>query len=149
MTGLNIMDKKVIGKIIDDYRCCDMSLDIYDQNSIAKFKIVGGCCQCAMMCKKYETCYEICYYIYPSKCQSENPKNSVGKIVRQKKEYTKSIFTDADNFEIYFPETATAYDKLMIIGATLMLDYTYFEESPVDPNVEENKKKIPRAAYNQ
>ena len=149
MNGINTMENKNFGKIVDDWRCCDMSLQVYDDSGNLKYKIVGGCCQCAMVCKRYETCYEVCYFIYEAK-SPEDEKNAVGKIVRQKKTIGKSIFTDADNFEINFPETATPYDKLMIIGATLMLDYMYFEESPSDEDLESKRqRKIPRSEFDR
>lgn len=149
MTGLNTMENIEFGKIVDDWSCCDMTLNVYDQEKRLKYKINGGCCQCALMCKRYETCYEVCYFIYPANSKSGDTENAVGKIIRQKKDVVKSILTDADNFEIFFPENAAAYDKLMLIGATLMLDYVYFEESPGDVSVEDKKNKIHSREYHK
>lgn len=145
MMGYNHIDKKEFGKIIDDWRCCDLSLQVFDIDQRLKYKIAGGYCQCALMCKSYETCYDVSFYIYDRNCSDETPKNALGSIIRQKMSVTKSVLTDADNFEINFPENASPYDKLMIIGATLMLDYTYFEESPGD---KQSVKRVPRAEYN-
>jgi len=42
----------------------------------------------------------------------------------------KAAFTDMDNFKVYFPKGATKEDKALIMAATIMIDYMYFEESP-------------------
>jgi len=134
MTGINHQDDKKFGKIIDDWRCCDPSLMIYgeDEKNL-RYKVSGGCCQAGLMCKGCEMCYEVKFYIYEANA-TENPKNAVGSIVKKKNKLLQGLFTDADNFDIYFPSNASAYEKLMIIGATLMLDYTYFEDNGNDKN---------------
>merc|ERR1711957_1065115 len=102
----------------------------------------------ALMCKRCETCYEVIFHIYLGNCRDEDPKNAVGKIIRQTKTVASSILTDCYSFEVFFPEIGcSAYDKLMIIGATIMLDYTYFEEAPSDKDFEDQKKRIPKSEY--
>ena len=39
-----------------------------------------------------------------------------------------NVISDADNFVISFPPTATPLDKFMIVGAVLLIDYRYYEE---------------------
>lgn len=134
MTGINHIEDKKFGKIVDDFRCFTPSLLIYDEEKIVKYKISGECCQCGLICKGFDMCYDVNFFIFNGTCHSEDPKDAVGSIKRKKKDFAKSLLTDADNFDIYFPENANPYDKLMIIGATLMLDYTYFEDGQGDNN---------------
>jgi len=35
---------------------------------------------------------------------------------------------DADNFSVVFPKAANAEERSLIMAATIMLDYMYFEE---------------------
>ena len=56
MTGIIHTGKKKFGKIIDDFRCCDPSLIIYDEDDNLKFKISGWCCQCGLVCKGCAKC---------------------------------------------------------------------------------------------
>lgn len=128
MTGINHVEDKKFGKIVDDFRCCTPSLLVYDEEKRLKYNIAGECCQCGLVCQSCDMCYDVKFSIFNGNCPSEDPKDAVGSIIRKKKSLTKSLFTDSDNFDIYFPDNATPYDKLMLIGATLMLDYTYFED---------------------
>lgn len=127
MTGTNHKDGIDFGKVVDDWRCCDPSFQIFDQENKKKYKIAGSCCQCGLMCKTCSPFYETKFFIYDADA-NEDPSNAVGSIVRKSRECFKAMFTDADEFNVYFPKNATAYDKLMLIGTTLMIDYTYFEE---------------------
>ena len=45
------------------------------------------------------------------------------------KNFVAEVITDADNFEITFPNDATVVDKFNLISAVLMIDYQYFEEN--------------------
>jgi len=135
MTGINHEEDKKFGKIIDDWRCCNPSLLIYGENgNKLRYKITGECCQCGLVCTSCYMLYDVKFFIYEADCKEEDPLKSVGSIFRKKKDLAKGMFTDADNFDIYFPEKASGHEKLMIIGATLMLDYTYFENSNINNN---------------
>ena len=40
--------------------------------------------------------------------------------------------TDADSYQVGFPQNSTPEDKLLLIGLGLMIDYQYFETSASD-----------------
>ena len=42
----------------------------------------------------------------------------------------QSMMSDADNFEVIFPQNANQENKLSLIAAALVIDYMYFEEHP-------------------
>lgn len=132
MTGINHETDKEIGKVIDDWRCCDPSFQIYNENNEKKYKVVGTCCQIGLMCKACP-CYETKFFIY-NKDDEEVPEKAVGSIVKKERDCIKSMVTDADQFDIFFPQGATVYDKLMIMGTALMIDYTYFEDERGNTN---------------
>ena len=44
------------------------------------------------------------------------------------------VITDADSYQVSFPASATAEDKLLLIALGLMIDYQYFETSSSDEN---------------
>ena len=129
MTGLDHEAEKPFWKIIDDWRCCDPSLMVYGEDTKRlKYKISGECCQAGIVCKSMKMCYEVKFCIFDANCKDEDPKNAVGSITRKIPNLAEALFTDADCFEVNLPENATVNEKLMIIGAVLMLDYTYFED---------------------
>ena len=130
MFGINHVDEKQFGRIYDQWSFCNPSFQIYNQDNQLKYKISGDCCQCGLLFPNC-SCSETKFYIYEANAD-ENPTNAVGTIVRKVKDCLKSLISDADQFDINFPKNANAYDKLMIIGNTLMIDYTYFEEENED-----------------
>lgn len=128
MTAKNNSLSQKIGKIKDDWRCCDPSFEIYNESGKLKYRVHGECCQCGIFFKCFSRFYKTYFYIYEVN-QSFDKHNAVGRIKREQKKALKALCTDTDNFEIEFPKSATAYDKLMIIGCALMIDYSYFENS--------------------
>ena len=39
----------------------------------------------------------------------------------------KECCSDADNFQVVFPTTADTVDRANLLGATVLLDFSYFE----------------------
>ena len=39
----------------------------------------------------------------------------------------KECCSDADNFQVLFPKEATTVDKANLIGANILIDFTFFE----------------------
>lgn len=130
MVGVNHIDNIQFGKVIEPCKCCDPAFDIYDENNNLKYVISGECCQCGLCCKSLGKFYETRFEIYS--VNDGNSGISKGSIVRKIPNLVNALFTDADNFDVNFPSNATEYDKLMIIGATLMIDYEYFEDNGGD-----------------
>jgi hypothetical protein len=57
-----------------------------------------------------------------------NEQIKVGTIKRRGRDALDSLAgSDADAFDIFFPEKATVDEKLLLICLTLMLDYIFFE----------------------
>lgn len=128
MTGFNHSENRNIGRIYEPYKCCDPNFEIYNEQNVLKYVVAGDCCQCGIMCKSWGKCYETKFYIYDANNSERDPSNSIGSITRKNPGIAKALFTDADNFDVAFPDNASALEKLMIIGATLMIDYAFFED---------------------
>jgi hypothetical protein len=130
MVGMNHTEQRSIGKIYNPFTCFDPKFNVFNENNELKYIISGDCCQCGIICTCYGRCYETIFNIYDAKNSNTDPSQSLGKIIRRIPGAIKIFFSDADNYDIIFPPNATAYEKLMIIGTTLMIDYTFFEEEP-------------------
>ena len=73
-------------------------------------------------------CYEVDFLIYDKKTNI-NKKNSkpIG-IIHKYYQGLSELVGDADAYLINFPQNASAYEKLLIIGGTIMIDYNFFEK---------------------
>lgn len=122
----------IIGKITEPCTLCDPHLDICDSKGILKYKVHGDCCQCGFCCRSDACgkCSEVIFPIFPAHVEDYSINNKIGAIRKVCSGVITELISDADNFEITFPVDATPEDKLMLIGATLMIDYRYYEENP-------------------
>jgi Scramblase len=51
----------------------------------------------------------------------------LGKIVKRPKSIATEIFTDANAFEVQFPDGASVENKAMLVGASIFLNANFFE----------------------
>lgn len=49
--------------------------------------------------------------------------------IKKKCQGIQELVTDADTFILTFPDNASPEEKLMLIGAVLLLDYRYYEDN--------------------
>lgn len=124
MTLLLGDQKEVVGKIVNIFTCCDPEFDVFDKSGNLKFRVHADCCQCGLICAN-----NIC-----GKFSSANFEiydgtltNRVGQISRMAAQSYSEMVTDADTYQLTFPQQASAYDKLLLIALGLMIDYQYFE----------------------
>lgn len=135
MSGTLSSSNQIVGKIIQPWTCLDPIWEIYSSDDKQKYVIQPDYCQCGiwgrMCCGK---CSETTFRIFTTSkyAQNSGSENADGTIIRKLGGLAQTVLTDADNFEINFPKGASTYDKMMIIGATLMIDYTYFEDDGND-----------------
>jgi len=91
------------------------------------YRVEGSCCQLGTF--KHCKCYKVVMEIYRA-----NTDVPCGAII--KTERCSSCVTQADTFNIFFPPDANAAEKMLIISATLMADYQYFENKDNGESVE-------------
>ena len=115
-----------LGIISEPCTCCDVDMEVLDTAGNLRYDINGDCCQLGLCCgpslkKLANVNFEI----------KEN-----GYTVGAIRKLTSSLgefFTKADSYEVVFPEKATPSDKLLLILATLLIDYQNFESDNSDP----------------
>ena len=121
--------KKVVGKAIHIWTCCNPTFEMYDAKGKLKYIVSADCCQCVLLCpfgigKMYEGEFDI---LDPS------TGTPVGKIAKMPASYSEMV-TDADSYTVNFPPNANAYDKLLLMGLTIMTDYQFFETNAANNN---------------
>ena len=53
----------------------------------------------------------------------------VGKISKKWTGFIHEIFTDADIFGVSFPKDLDIKSKAILLGATILIDFAYFEDN--------------------
>jgi len=91
------------------------TIKVADQAGNTVYTLVSQTCQCS--CGD-----DIDYRIL-----DPNRGEEIGTITKQYNGCCKEIFTDADNFGINFPVGADTNQKALLLGATLMIDFLFFE----------------------
>jgi hypothetical protein len=95
-----------------------------DNKGDIRYNMIGSCCQFGMMCNStIGRCYEVTFDIY----RVQDPENSCGKVIKIAK--CSSCITNADTFNVFYPKDASPEEKMLIISATLMIDYCFFEDN--------------------
>ena len=93
--------------------------DVKDETGKAVYFIKGPCCT-------FSCCFgDVEFDIYPA----GDHGTEVGKISKKWSGLAKEAFTDADNFGISFPAGADAKMKATMLGACMLIDYMFFEET--------------------
>lgn len=73
-------------------------------------------------------CCKVPFRIYPAGQEDTGGDAPyVGKILKKPKSLAVEVFTDAQAFELNFPENATLEEKINILGTSIYLNANYFE----------------------
>jgi uncharacterized protein YxjI len=62
-------------------------------------------------------------------CDLRNGEREVGQIKKQWSGLLQEMYSDADNFGIQFPASATPNEKALLFAATFLIDFMYFEQN--------------------
>ena len=123
------------GQITEPCTYCDPLFVIKDQNKDPRFQIHADCCQCGLLCRNScGKCSDTVFNIFPLECNNFDSNNAIGTVKKVSGDFMKEYFTEADNYEIKFPPNASPEEKLLMIGATLMIDYRFFEDTQKEDN---------------
>jgi hypothetical protein len=117
-----------VGRVEEPCPCCDPVFNVVSGSGEKRWTITANCCQCSIFCR--QSCGKCCdalFTIHHANKKEMTEQNADG-IVIKKYGGMKDFVNDANNFEINFPPDATPQDKLLIIGAVIRIDYTYYEE---------------------
>ena len=55
--------------------------------------------------------------------------NKIADMTKRNPGCFASMITDADNFSIIFPQSATAEDRALLTSSIILLDFMYFEDN--------------------
>ena len=124
-----------IGKIEEQYFYCVPVFKIYDHKGDFIYKVhpptcCGGCCVNCFTegnpCGK--GCCKVPFHIFKSsQDETDGDAPYAGKIVKVPKSLAAELFTDAEAFDISFPEDASNEQKAMIMRTAIFLNANFFE----------------------
>eukprot|EP01022_Parablepharisma_sp_SALTPOND_P034620 TRINITY_DN92417_c0_g1_i1.p1 TRINITY_DN92417_c0_g1~~TRINITY_DN92417_c0_g1_i1.p1 ORF type:complete len:362 (-),score=25.66 TRINITY_DN92417_c0_g1_i1:82-1092(-) len=133
--NVHLLDGKkesLLGKVIESCSLCDAIIDVHkgedDSNPI--YTIITSCCQCGLLCQcPFKGCNEVMFSITDPKTEK-----LVGKVKKVFAGTLQELLLNADNFTADFPADADWEAKALLLAATLLIDYRYFEEKPQKQN---------------
>ena len=120
--------KDYLGRIVDNWDCCNYSFDIQDTANRTIFYIEAACTQCGLWCKcPCSGCERVVFDVYRGKKQKSlgTPLVKYGK-----KSCLKNLISDADNFSMPYPAGSNFEERSLLLAAVLFIDYMMFEASP-------------------
>eukprot|EP00540_Astrosyne_radiata_P008902 CAMPEP_0116841772 /NCGR_PEP_ID=MMETSP0418-20121206/11136_1 /TAXON_ID=1158023 /ORGANISM="Astrosyne radiata, Strain 13vi08-1A" /LENGTH=248 /DNA_ID=CAMNT_0004472287 /DNA_START=37 /DNA_END=783 /DNA_ORIENTATION=- len=126
-----------IGSLKEDCWYCVPSFQVYDPDGTALYKIhpptcCGGCCvNCCTegnpCCGK--GCCKVPFWVFPaSQEQTDGDAPHVGKILKKPKSAMTEIFTEANAFDVIFPEGCSIAEKGTLIGSAIFINANFFED---------------------
>jgi hypothetical protein len=122
MTLTEVSSGRVVGSVVDPFTCCNPYYEVKDAEQVVKYRVYGACCQKGFCC-----CSDVFFFIYPGGDSDMKEENAIGTITKKWTDCVKETYTNANNFLTVFPKDANADEKLLLIGVTLLIDYTIFE----------------------
>lgn len=122
--------EKYMGKIVNPCSCCEIILELYNENNQKEFEIKGDLCQCGVMCRHYpcDACQKATFKV----CDKDG--NLLTNLLKKSAGCIKASISDADEFAVLFPQNISVYQKGLLMSAAMLLDYLYYEESPANNN---------------
>ncbi|XP_031567694.1 phospholipid scramblase 2-like [Actinia tenebrosa] len=107
----------IVGYCAQLWSICIPKFAIQNANRETVLLIEGPLCQCNL-------CGDVEFQVL-----SADGQNQVGKVSKQWSGLAKEMFTDADNFGITFPMDLDVKIKAVILGASFLIDFMFFEEA--------------------
>ena len=131
MTGKLVGPQSVpLGKVSEPCTVCDPIIKVHTKNNAVAYTITCDCCQCGFCCRNslIGRCSVVKFDIFSGSSITEKP---TGHIIKKGKGLESAI-GDADFYNITFPPEASPEDKVLLIGAVIMIDYLYYEDKDDD-----------------
>jgi uncharacterized protein YxjI len=102
-------DGQILGTIKQHFRIFSREFSVFDNSGFKIFGIYGS-------------------LLHPWTFRVLKNSQEVGKILKKWSGLGKEMFTDADNFNISFPDQANPGQKSVLMGALFLIDMLYFEK---------------------
>jgi len=127
---------QLMGSIKEQFFCCVPQFKTYDAEGKELYKIhaptcIGGlcinCCAEGNPCGK--GCCKASLRIYPAAQEkTDGDAPYLGMILKKPKSLATEIFTDANAFDLSFPESANTDEKALLIGSAMFFNANFFEK---------------------
>jgi hypothetical protein len=129
MTGFFKQSNTHIGRIREPCSCCDPIFNVTNSKGEKRYIITAECCQCGIICNNScGKCSDVLFTIHKPGKNEMTPQNAEG-FIKKKFAGLQELITDADNFELIFPQDATPEEKFLLIGAVIMIDFRFYEDN--------------------
>lgn len=126
-----------IGSIKEQFYCCVPRFKIKDSEEKPIYKVhqptcCGGfcvnCCTEGNPCGR--GCCKVAFHVFPAdQEETDGDVPPIAKIVKVPKSLGTELFTDADAFDVTFPDGANSTQKALLAGTSVFLNALYFEET--------------------
>ncbi|XP_043932960.1 phospholipid scramblase 1-like [Protopterus annectens] len=105
----------IIGYIVQQWHPCKAKLSVQDVSKKTLLMIIGPSCGCCY-------CNDVNF-----KVQSADESSSVGLITKQWGGFAREAMTGTTDFEIQFPIDLDVKVKALLLGATVLIKFMFFE----------------------
>uniref|UniRef100_A0A1I8GZG8 Phospholipid scramblase n=2 Tax=Macrostomum lignano TaxID=282301 RepID=A0A1I8GZG8_9PLAT len=113
-----------IGYVIQNGACCNISFNVYDAN-LQPVMFLRGPNYCLCTCPGTVHTFSV---------MTADQTVELGKLRKTWGGLLKELLTDADNFELLVPPEMPDHHKGLLIGATLLIDFMFFEDNDAKSN---------------
>ncbi|KAJ6632942.1 Phospholipid scramblase 2 [Pseudolycoriella hygida] len=107
----------LIGTVEEEWNLLIPKYQVKDETGSVVLRIEGPCC-------KLTCCGDVEFYVL-----SANDNSEICRISKKWSGFAREFFTDADNFRIKFPSDLDVKLKAVILGASMLIDFMYFENN--------------------
>jgi len=124
-----------LGSIKEDCYYCVVAFKVFDESGQEIYYLAPPTC-CGGICFNFCTegnpcgkgCCKLPFRIYPpGQRETGSDAPYIGKILKKPKSAMTEVFTDANAFEVTFPNDATTQQKAILVGTSIFLNAAFFE----------------------
>jgi hypothetical protein len=126
-----------LGSIEEECFFCVPSFKINDGNGKPVYRVHPPTCiagMCPAICTEgnpctSKGCCKVPFWVFDADQKQTNGTkvDHLSKIVKLPKSFGTELFTDADAFDVIFPDNATVNQKAMLVGSSIFLNAVFFE----------------------
>lgn len=129
-------DGRKLGMIKEKCFVCVPRMVITDGNDVEIYKVhQPTCCGgiCVNICAEGNPCFgkgccKVPFHIFPADQQvTDDGAPFAGKILKLPKSLAVELFTDAEAYDVTFPENSTTEQKALIAGSSVYINANFFE----------------------
>ena len=125
-----------LGSMKEDCFYCVPSFKINSPDGTPIYKVHPPTC-CAGICMNCcaegnpccgKGCCKVPFHVYPADQEkTDGDAPFIGKILKKPKSLAVEILTDAEAFDVTFPDDATAQQKGLLMGSAIFINVNFFE----------------------